>query len=139
MVFTAANVIKKATTATESGAFIGLRRFTHALALPSPLGSSITPPIQSPPLVLPEDDQNPNFSSDGSLELMAVPKKKVMNLIDDALPSSQVSKHKRGIRNGPKALKPIPVIIRCKSCGRVKLPHFYCCSGDRGRTGEGND
>ncbi|KAK6931269.1 Ribosomal protein L32p [Dillenia turbinata] len=101
MAFKATNLLKKAATATESGAFIGLRRFTHALALPSPLGSSITPPIQSPPLVLPEDDQNPNFSSDGSLELMAVPKKKV-------------SKHKRGIRNGPKALKPTPVIIRCK-------------------------
>lgn len=26
----------------------------------------------------------------------------------------QVSPHKRGIRNGPKALKPIPVIVRCK-------------------------
>lgn len=26
----------------------------------------------------------------------------------------QVSPHKRGIRNGPKALKPIPVIIRCR-------------------------
>ncbi|KAA8532955.1 hypothetical protein F0562_032928 [Nyssa sinensis] len=45
----------------------------------------------------------------------------------------QVSPHKRGIRNGPKALKPIRVIIRCKSCGRVKLPHFYCCSGDEGK------
>ncbi|KAM5569519.1 hypothetical protein ABKV19_016840 [Rosa sericea] len=44
--------------------------------------------------------------------------------------------HKRGIRNGPKALKPVPVIIRCRSCGRVKLPHYYCCSGHRGNTGE---
>ncbi|XP_076942507.1 uncharacterized protein LOC143612399 [Bidens hawaiensis] len=52
------------------------------------------------------------------MELMAVPKKKT-------------SPHKRGIRNGPKALKPIPVIIRCKVCGRVKLPHFFCCSGLR--------
>ncbi|AEE34931.1 Ribosomal L32p protein family [Arabidopsis thaliana] len=52
------------------------------------------------------------------MELMAVPKKKI-------------SKHKRGIRNGPKAFKPTPVIIRCRSCGRVKLPHFYCCSGER--------
>lgn len=24
----------------------------------------------------------------------------------------------------------------CRSCGQVKLPHFYCCSGDRGNTGE---
>ncbi|CAN4122131.1 unnamed protein product [Withania somnifera] len=56
----------------------------------------------------------------GSMELMAVPKKKV-------------SPHKRGIRNGPKALKPVPVIIRCKVCGRVKLPHFFCCSGIKPR------
>ncbi|KAL5559877.1 hypothetical protein UlMin_036088 [Ulmus minor] len=60
------------------------------------------------------------------MELMAVPKRKT-------------SPHKRGIRNGPKALKPTPVIVRCKCCGRVKLPHFYCCSGDRGSTVEPND
>ncbi|KAI9071551.1 hypothetical protein K1719_046484 [Acacia pycnantha] len=60
----------------------------------------------------------PSFSFGGSMELMAVPKKKV-------------SRHKRGIRNGPKALKPIPVIVRCRGCGRVKLPHFFCCSGNR--------
>ncbi|KAG5237257.1 ribosomal protein [Salix suchowensis] len=46
----------------------------------------------------------------------------------------QATPHKRGIRNGPKALKPAPVLsIRCKSCGQAKLPHFCCCSGDRGR------
>ncbi|XP_028798457.1 uncharacterized protein LOC114753919 [Neltuma alba] len=59
------------------------------------------------------------------MELMAVPKKKV-------------SRHKRGIRNGPKALKPIPVIVRCRSCGRVKLPHFFCCSGNRINGGDQN-
>ncbi|KAF3665146.1 hypothetical protein FXO37_11164 [Capsicum annuum] len=42
---------------------------------------------------------------------------------------NRVSPHKRGIRNGPKALKPVPVIMRCRVCGRVKLPHFFCCSG----------
>ncbi|XP_052169804.1 uncharacterized protein LOC127786435 [Oryza glaberrima] len=57
-----------------------------------------------------------------AMELMAVPKKKV-------------SKYKKGLRNGPKALKPVPVIVRCKCCGRVKLPHFYCCSGERGNPG----
>ncbi|XP_020587655.1 uncharacterized protein LOC110029625 [Phalaenopsis equestris] len=60
----------------------------------------------------------PGFSFGASMELMAVPKKKV-------------SPHKKGLRNGPRALKPVPVIVRCKSCGRVKLPHFYCCSGNR--------
>lgn len=67
------------------------------------------------------------------MELMAVPKKKVMifiyffvkklnmDLKFQVFSSSktyslflQVSRHKRGIRNGPKALKPVPVIVRCK-------------------------
>ncbi|KAK4595939.1 hypothetical protein RGQ29_014148, partial [Quercus rubra] len=61
-----------------------------------------------------------------SMELMAVPKRKV-------------SPHKRGIRNGPKALKPMSVIIRCMSCGRVNLPHFSCCSGKREGVGEKNE
>ncbi|XXG78855.1 hypothetical protein AAC387_Pa09g0031 [Persea americana] len=64
-------------------------------------------------------------SSGASMELMAVPKKKV-------------SPYKKGLRNGPKALKTIPVIIHCKSCGQVKLPHFYCCSGDRGSNQRNN-
>ncbi|KAJ8627757.1 hypothetical protein MRB53_021064 [Persea americana] len=81
-------------------------------------------------LVLPEFENTPktvipHLPSGASMELMAVPKKKV-------------SPHKRGIRNGPKALKPVPVIVRCKSCGRVKLPHFYCCSGDRGSNERNN-
>ncbi|KAK6139379.1 hypothetical protein DH2020_026887 [Rehmannia glutinosa] len=108
------------------GAVGGIRRLVHALAQPAPLGTAINHLINtsSPPLVFPEnhDDKNmgtefPNFPFfGGAMELMAVPKKKV-------------SRHKRGIRNGPKALKPIPVIIRCRACGRVKLPHFFCCSG----------
>eukprot|EP00268_Persea_americana_P026390 TRINITY_DN25809_c1_g1_i1.p1 TRINITY_DN25809_c1_g1~~TRINITY_DN25809_c1_g1_i1.p1 ORF type:complete len:108 (-),score=19.74 TRINITY_DN25809_c1_g1_i1:499-822(-) len=67
----------------------------------------------------------PSSSSGYSMELMAVPKKKV-------------SPYKKGLRNGPKALKTIPVIIHCKSCGQVKLPHFYCCSGDRGSNQRNN-
>ncbi|KAJ4711390.1 Ribosomal protein L32p [Melia azedarach] len=105
------------------------RRWAHVSALPPPLDATISSPVPSPPFVLPESDQSPDktnnvefgfpsFSIGGSMELMAVPKRKV-------------SPHKRGIRNGPKALKPVPVIIRCKSCGRVKLPHFFCCSGER--------
>ncbi|KAG5539575.1 hypothetical protein RHGRI_019941 [Rhododendron griersonianum] len=117
----------------------GPRRWAHAIAVqPPPLDSSMGHAAVTAPFVLPELDRDsvdnngnaeygfPSFSfGGGSMELMAVPKKKV-------------SPHKRGIRNGPKALKPVPVIIRCKSCGRVKLPHFYCCSGDRGNTGELN-
>ncbi|KAE8657421.1 50S ribosomal protein L32 [Hibiscus syriacus] len=125
----------KRSAAAEYGSVMGLRRWVHASALAPPLDASITRPPPSQPLVLPESNQisdsNSNifgfgFSSfpfGGSMELMAVPKRKV-------------SRHKRGIRNGPKALKPVPVIVRCKSCGRVKLPHFFCCSGDRGQNSE---
>lgn len=114
----------------------GINRLTHSIAIPSPTDCLFGPTTKSPQCVLPESDQISNSESNGaglgfpcfplvggSMELMAVPRKKV-------------SRHKRGIRNGPKALKPIPVIIRCKACGRVKLPHFFCCSGERGNPGE---
>ncbi|KAL9424210.1 hypothetical protein AB3S75_036150 [Citrus x aurantiifolia] len=115
-----------------AGWTLPFRRWAHATALPLPLDTAISSQIPPPPLVLPEFDRNgdttnynnnsefgfPSYSFAGSMELMAVPKKKV-------------SRHKRGIRNGPKALKPVPVIVRCKGCGRVKLPHFFCCSGER--------
>ncbi|KAH7833655.1 hypothetical protein Vadar_008479 [Vaccinium darrowii] len=114
-------------------------RWAHTIAAqPPPLDVSMSPVAVTGPFVLPEHGRDSEYSNGnvgfefpsftfggGSMELMAVPKKKV-------------SPHKRGIRNGPKALKPVPVIVRCKSCGRVKLPHFYCCSGDRGNTGEPN-
>ncbi|XP_059317304.1 uncharacterized protein LOC132067917 [Lycium ferocissimum] len=90
----------------------GLRRFSQT-AIPAPLDNTFNhPTASSPSFVLPEHDNN----NIGFMDLMAVPKKKV-------------SPHKRGIRNGPKALKPVPVIMRCTVCGRVKLPHFFCCSG----------
>ncbi|KAI4314131.1 hypothetical protein L6164_027067 [Bauhinia variegata] len=119
-------------------------RGIHFMAQPPPLGGimDINHGVASKRNVLPEFDWNqgrgsnngnydnsiigfglPSFSVGGSMELMAVPKRKV-------------TPHKRGIRNGPKALKPIPVIIRCKVCGRVKLPHFFCCSGKRDDTSE---
>ncbi|OIT05607.1 PREDICTED: uncharacterized protein LOC109244389 [Nicotiana attenuata] len=124
---------------TIAGVKSGLRRVLHITARPSPLDSVVNQPTAtSPSLVLPENDNNNNSNSNigymfpnspvigGSMELMAVPKKKV-------------SPHKRGIRNGPKALKPIPVIIRCKACDRVKLPHFFCCSGIKQNHGEENN
>ncbi|KAI4368061.1 hypothetical protein MLD38_016667 [Melastoma candidum] len=119
----------------NEGLMMGLRRWVHYVAAqPAPLYGVIAPPVDSPAFILPEfsyaPDKDagyglPGFGSGGSMEVMAVPKKKV-------------SPHKRGIRNGPKALKPQPIIIRCKSCGRVKLQHFYCCSGDRGNNNERN-
>ncbi|OAY62785.1 uncharacterized protein LOC109712744 [Ananas comosus] len=95
-----------------------LRRASSQLARLPPLllPSSLGAPFSLGPSMAPSV---PRFAFGASMDLMAVPKKKV-------------SRHKKGLRNGPKALKPVPVIIRCKSCGRVKLPHFYCCSGDRG-------
>ncbi|OAY59461.1 uncharacterized protein LOC110620000 [Manihot esculenta] len=129
------------TAGGNHGAMLTLLRWSHIAAMPSPLDGSLHRTIAPTQMVLPEFDPGPDnsnsryinnlefgfpsFSFGGSMELMAVPKKKV-------------SPHKRGIRNGPKALKPTPVIIRCRSCGRVKLPHFYCCSGDRGKTDEQN-
>ncbi|XP_073136540.1 uncharacterized protein [Henckelia pumila] len=116
-------------------ALVGCRRWAHSLAKPPPLGTAIDHVISptSPPLVFPENvddnfmrgaENSPNLPFfTGSMELMAVPKKKV-------------SRHKRGIRNGPKALKPVPVIVRCKVCGRVKLPHFFCCSGMKPNPGD---
>ncbi|XP_008224518.1 PREDICTED: uncharacterized protein LOC103324256 [Prunus mume] len=108
----------------------GTRRWNHVAAMPPPFDGVMERKILSLQLVLPESDRDPaqnnnigfgfpSFLFGGSMELMAVPKRKT-------------SPHKRGIRNGPKALKPVPVIIRCRACGRVKLPHFFCCSGDRG-------
>ncbi|MBA0548011.1 hypothetical protein Golob_019135 [Gossypium lobatum] len=113
----------KHSAATDYGSFLGLRRWIHASALPPPLGAPIGHPPPSQSLVFPESDQTPESNNNrnigfgfgfgfpsfplggGSMELMAVPKKKV-------------SRHKRGIRNGPKALKPVPVIIRCKNRNR---------------------
>ncbi|KAK3148271.1 hypothetical protein QOZ80_3BG0292900 [Eleusine coracana subsp. coracana] len=80
--------------------------------LPAPPTAALT---EAQSLVVPGLGATPG----AAMELMAVPKKKV-------------SKYKKGLRNGPKALKPVPVIVRCRCCGRVKLPHFYCCSGERG-------
>ncbi|KAL5722911.1 hypothetical protein ACHQM5_006371 [Ranunculus cassubicifolius] len=128
----------KATTLlkNEMGSLVqrlSCRRWSH-IGITAPLSNGITRGIENS-FVLPEIDQGfgsesrvemPSFSFGGGMELMAVPKKKI-------------SKHKRGIRNGPKALKPIPVIVRCTCCGRVKLPHFYCCSGKRGTEGERAD
>ncbi|CAJ1936037.1 unnamed protein product [Sphenostylis stenocarpa] len=106
------------------GSVLGFNRLIHSVPQSPPLPGSIYFGVQSPQPVLPEFSF-PSFSLGGSMELMAVPKRKV-------------SPHKRGIRNGPKALKPIPVIVLCKVCGRVRLPHFFCCGGkpNQGNTGE---
>ncbi|KAF5764086.1 putative ribosomal protein L32p [Helianthus annuus] len=120
--------ITKTNLDTKLSYAFAFKRCIHGVTQPPPLDIPISPFAASPPLTLPETERSVDpfhngFGSgihigSGSMELMAVPKKKT-------------SPHKRGIRNGPKALKPIPVIIRCKVCGRVKLPHFFCCSGLR--------
>ncbi|KAG8383073.1 hypothetical protein BUALT_Bualt05G0146700 [Buddleja alternifolia] len=99
----------------------GIRRWVHAAAQPAPLQTSNPINTTLPPLILPEnqiDDGDLNFFG-GSMELMAVPKRKVsclflfMIFLLDVKCFLQTTPHKRGIRNGPKALKPVPVIIRC--------------------------
>ncbi|KAJ9174247.1 hypothetical protein P3X46_017292 [Hevea brasiliensis] len=107
----------------DNGCMLALLRWFHIM--PPLLDGSLHRTIAPPQMVSPEFDPNPDNSSS--------------RYILGSRVSLPVSPHKRGIRNGPKALKPTPVIIRCRSCGRVKLPHFYCCSGDRGNTGEQNN
>ncbi|CAH8390922.1 unnamed protein product [Eruca vesicaria subsp. sativa] len=120
--------------AVDSCRFLQTRSLTNVAAMPPPFNTVVDRPVAMPLMISPEsqpgsiDEKSfgfglPDFAFSGSMDLMAVPKKKV-------------SKHKRGIRNGPKALKPTPLIIRCRSCGRVKLPHFFCCSGERGNPSE---
>ncbi|KAI3733666.1 hypothetical protein L6452_13116 [Arctium lappa] len=118
---------------SKDSCILAFTRWTHAIAQPPLLDTAISQSAVLPPFVLPEFERSIDtinndigsgfYGGSGSMELMAVPKKKT-------------SPHKRGIRNGPKALKPIPVIIRCKVCGRVKLPHFFCCSGLRDTDGQ---
>ncbi|CAA0833227.1 Ribosomal L32p protein family [Striga hermonthica] len=91
----------------------GEKRVAHwrsPLAGPCRGSTAIDPQINTslPLLIFLEDyddkdvrDELPCFPFPcGAMKLMVVPKKKV-------------SKHKRGIKNGPKALKLVPVIIRC--------------------------
>ncbi|RDX74373.1 hypothetical protein CR513_45893, partial [Mucuna pruriens] len=122
----AARLVTVRGTRGKLGSVLGFNRWIHSVPQPPPLAGSIDVGVWSPQPVLPEFS-SPSFSFGGSMELMAVPKRKV-------------SRHKRGIRNGPKALKPIPVIVLCKSCGRVRLPHFFCCGGKpiQGNAGEQN-
>ncbi|RYR64452.1 hypothetical protein Ahy_A03g010560 isoform A [Arachis hypogaea] len=86
-------------TGGEMGSILGFRRWMQSVAQSPPLAGIIDNGVQSSQSVLPEFSSQSSYLG-GSLELMAVPKKKI-------------SKHKRGIRNGPKALKPTPVIVLC--------------------------
>ncbi|AES59745.2 putative ribosomal protein L32p [Medicago truncatula] len=112
-------------TRRKLGGALGFNRLIHSVPQSPPLAGSIDHGIQSLKPVLPEFC-SPTFSFGGSMELMAVPKRKT-------------SPHKRGIRNGPKALKPVPVLVLCKGCGRVRLPHFYCCSGKPNQENTGGE
>ncbi|KAK7319421.1 hypothetical protein RJT34_04142 [Clitoria ternatea] len=113
-------------TGRKLGSVLGFNRWIRSVPQSPPLAGSIDLGARSLQPVLPEFSC-PSFSFGGSMELMGVPKRKV-------------SPHRRGIRNGPKALKPVPVLVLCKSCGRVRLPHFFCCGGkpNTGNTGKQN-
>ncbi|KAK7319423.1 hypothetical protein RJT34_04144 [Clitoria ternatea] len=103
-------------TGWKLGSGLGFNRWIHSVSQSPPLAGSIDLGARSLQPVLPEFSC-PSFSFGGSIEHMAVPKKKV-------------SPHKRGIKNGPRALKPVPVLVLYKSCGRVRLPHFFCCGAN---------
>ncbi|XP_057417553.1 uncharacterized protein LOC130711817 [Lotus japonicus] len=123
MGITAGMATKFAILRGNGRSLLGFNRLFHSVP---PLAGSIDIGVPSSQPVLPEFT-SPSFSFGDSMELMAVPKRKI-------------SKSRRGIRNGPKALKPIPVLVLCKGCGRVRLPHYYCCSGkpNHDHTGEQN-
>ncbi|ESR41635.1 hypothetical protein CICLE_v10013639mg, partial [Citrus x clementina] len=122
-----------------TGWMLPFRKWVHAFTLPLLLDMVITSLIPSQPLVLPKFDQNldktncinniefrfPNFSFGRSMELMAVLKNREFFILN------VFSCHKSGIRNGLKSLKPVPIIVRCKSCGQVNLPYLSRCSTDR--------
>jgi hypothetical protein len=68
------------------------RRFSHVMSLPPPFDEPIHSGLSSPPFVLPESNQNPDNNNigfgfefpsfsfgGGSMELMAVPKRKVLS------------------------------------------------------------
>lgn len=72
------------------GCALGLRRLSHVMALPPPLDGAIDCGVTSQPFVVPEFHRNPDedddnkigfgfasFAHGGSMELMAVPKRKV--------------------------------------------------------------
>lgn len=66
---------------------LGFRRWNHIAAMPPPLFGPIGHKITSPQFVLPEfereadKDNHVGFSFGGSMELMAVPKRKVYHYI----------------------------------------------------------
>lgn len=77
------------TAAGKKASAMTLRGISHVAACPPPLAAAIDSPSASPPSALPEFDRSPerienpigfpSFSFDGSMELMAVPKKKVFS------------------------------------------------------------
>ncbi|XP_021997200.1 uncharacterized protein LOC110894303 isoform X2 [Helianthus annuus] len=80
-------------------------RWVHAIAQPPPLAGSISPSAVTAPVVLPEFERSTDtidnndigsgfYVGPGSMELMAVPKKKI-SWVDDADFSSQTWNQKR--------------------------------------------
>nr|XP_034906692.1 uncharacterized protein LOC118043018 isoform X2 [Populus alba] len=78
----------------KNGCRLGIRKWTHLVAMAPPLDGALECSIASPQFTLPEFDANqdtsdnssdfgftfPGFSFGGSMELMAVPKRKVIRL-----------------------------------------------------------
>lgn len=90
------------TTGSFSGAFVAARP-----------GTIFAPPSRG---ALPEDDARAPASP---FALMAVPKRKV-------------SPSRKGKRNQFRRIKFVGQAVRCRDCGKVKMPHVYCdrCSAN---------
>jgi len=81
----------KCAAEANNGCRLGIRKWTHVVAMAPPLDGALESSIASPQFTLPEFDANqdtsnnssdfgftfPGFSFGGSMELMAVPKRKV--------------------------------------------------------------
>lgn len=81
----------------QTGSMLGLKAMANALPHSSPISGIVDPKDSTPPLVLPDFNQEsdkdrinncsiggfgfPSLSFSASMELMAVPKKKVLNFL----------------------------------------------------------
>ncbi|KAJ6982650.1 hypothetical protein NC653_025687 [Populus alba x Populus x berolinensis] len=94
----------------KNGCRLGIRKWTHLVAMAPPLDGALECSIASPQFTLPEFDANqdtsdnssdfgftfPGFSFGGSMELMAVPKRKIVIIINEGIYSDGESGRDEG-------------------------------------------
>ncbi|GBG84679.1 hypothetical protein CBR_g39054 [Chara braunii] len=79
------------------------------------VSSAVIPPVNPPPPAGPQPGR-----PSSSLDVMSV----------------QKTSGKKGWK-AQKSIKAAPVVIKCKGCGRIKLPQFYCCGAPKLKSIEG--